>query len=149
MALYDQAFGLTMLRLAVVGAIVWIGMVLLAMAARNAGVAGGRRWVLGAAVAAAFCLVVVANLIDPEGFVVTHNVARASQGAEVDAAYLAELSDDAIPAIAAAIGRTPEPDLRRRLRAALGCDQERSGVARLNASRARAAAELSISGQCP
>lgn len=148
MALYDQAFGLTMLRLAVVGAILWIGVLLLAMAARNAGFAGERRWVLGAAVVAAFCLVVVANLTNPEGFVVTHNVARASQGAEVDAAYLAELSDDAVPAIAAAIERTPEPDLRRRLQAALDCDP-RSGVERLNVSRARAATELAISGGCP
>lgn len=37
MALYDQAFGLTMLRLAVILAIVWIGLLLLTMAARNAG----------------------------------------------------------------------------------------------------------------
>lgn len=149
MALYDQAFGLTMLRLAVVGATVWIGVLLLSMAARNAGIGGQRRWVLGAAVVAASSLVVVANLADPEGFVVSHNVDRAARGAEVDATYLAELSDDAVPAIVAAIERTDDPDLRRRLQATLGCPEGHGGVGALNLSRARAAAELSASGQCP
>lgn len=148
MALYDQAFGLTMLRLAVVGAIVWIGLLLLAMAARNAGVAGQRRWTLGAAVVAAFGLVVVANLVNPEGLVVTHNVDRASQGAEVDTAYLAELSDDAVPAILAAIERTGDAALRQRLQVALRCDAARSGVTGWNVSRTRAAHELGISGRC-
>lgn len=98
---------------------------------------------------AAFGLVVVANLVNPEGLVVTHNVERALQGAKVDTAYLAELSDDAVPATVAAMERTADPDLRRRLQAALGCDQERSGVARLNVSRARAAAELDTGAHCP
>lgn len=148
MALYDQAFGLTMLRLAVVGAIAWIGVVLLAMAARNAGFAGGRRWVLGASVVTAFCLAVVANLVNPEGFVVTHNVDRASQGAEVDTAYLAELSDDAVPAIVAAIERIGDVDLRRRLQFALRCDADRSGVAGWNLSRTRAATRLEATPHC-
>lgn len=118
------------------------------MAARNAGFAGGRRWVLGASVVTAFCLVVVANLVNPEEFVVTHNVDRASQGAEVDTAYLAELSDDAVPAMAAAMEHTADADLRRRLQTALGCDQEPSGVARLNVSRARATAERDTGAHC-
>ena len=56
MALYDHAFGLTMLRLWVVGAAAWFGVVLVLVAVRNAGVGGGRRWVLaGAGVAARPC----------------------------------------------------------------------------------------------
>ena len=47
MVLYDQAFGMTMLRLWVVGAAIWMGGVLVMAAARNLGVGRSRDWLIG------------------------------------------------------------------------------------------------------
>ena len=84
MALYDRAFGLTMLRLWVVGAALWMGAVLVMTAVRNARRRGGG-WVMAGAGLAAVVLVVGADLADPEAFVVRHNLARADE-ADIDVA---------------------------------------------------------------
>lgn len=139
MALYDEAFGLTMLRLWVVGAAVWMGLILLMIAARSLGLGAGRAWVLAGAAASAFVLIVGADVANPEAFVVRHNVDRAADGAELDAGYLAELSDDSVPAYADAL-RTAPRDLQAQLRADLACrvHREADGVATLNVSVAAA-----------
>jgi hypothetical protein len=137
MALYDEAFGLTMLRLAVVGAAVWMGVVLLLIAARDLGLGAGRDWVVGGATIAALVVVLVADVANPEAFVVRHNVDRAAHGAELDAGYLLELSDDALPAYADA-RRDATPALRARLGLGLLCEDLLTGVADLNLSAARA-----------
>ncbi|MGH9276867.1 MAG: DUF4153 domain-containing protein [Acidimicrobiales bacterium] len=126
MALYDRAYGLTMLRLWVIGAAVWMGIVLVMVALRNAGYRRTRDWVLAAAVAAGLALVLMADVTNPEAFVARHNIARARDGAELDAEYLAELSDDAVGAIVDAGATLP-------------CRAGRDGVAALNLSVARAA----------
>ncbi len=137
MALYDEAFGLTMLRLWVMGAAAWMGVVLLLIAARNAGLGARRDWVLAAAAATALVLVLGADLADPEAFVARHNLARADQGAELDPAYLAELSDDAVPAVAEAWDEA-DPAERAELRPALRCGSEADGVDALNRAVQRA-----------
>jgi hypothetical protein len=139
MALYDEAFGLTMLRLWVVGAAVWMGVVLLMTALRAVGSPTGRNWVLAAAGGAAVVLVVMAGLGDAEAFVVRHNLGRAADGAELDTAYLADLSDDAVPAIAAGIGDTGDRVPDHALLVALRCGEDLDGVAALNRAAARAA----------
>jgi hypothetical protein len=143
MALYDEAFGLTMLRLWVVGAAVWMGLVLLMVAARNLGLGAGREWVLGGAAVAALVLVVVADAANPEAFVVRHNIDRAADGAELDADYLTLLSGDAVPAYLDAVRNAPA-ELRPELaRAYARCPaEEATGVARLNLGAARAADAL-------
>jgi hypothetical protein len=138
MALYDDAFGLTMLRLWVVGAAVWMGMLLLLLALHAAGVRSERDWVLGGAGVVALVIVVVANVANPEAFVVRHNVDRATDGAELDPLYLTELSDDAVPAIVDALAATTDPVQRRQLLAAVRCDDDVDGVATLNLAVARA-----------
>ena len=143
MALYDEAFGLTMLRLWVVGAAVWMGVVLLMIAARNLGLGAGREWLLAGAAATAFVLIVAADAANPEAFVVRHNVDRAADGAELDADYLTLLSGDAVPAYLDAV-RTAPADLRPELvRAFAQCPaEEADGVATLNLGAARAADAL-------
>ncbi len=132
MALYDAAFGLTMLRLFVVGVTIWLGAVLIFMAARNLGLGSNRDWLLAAGAGAAVVLLGVANIANPEAAVVRHNVARADQGAEVDISYLATLSDDAAPALVEALEATTDPHLRDALLLALDCDRDERGAARLN-----------------
>jgi hypothetical protein len=145
MALYDDAFGLTMLRLWVLGAAVWMGVVLVLVALRNAGVGAGREWVLAASAAAAFVLVVAADVANPEAYVARHNLARAAQGAEFDPAYLSQLSDDAVPTAAAAWDRA-DAEGRAALGPALRCDEDPQGASTLNLAVHRA--DAARQGRC-
>ena len=142
MALYDAAFGLTMLRLWVVGAALWMGVVLLMTAARNAGVGSGRQWLVAGAALAAGVLLMAANGGNPEAFVARHNLERANRGAELDVGYLASLSDDAVPVVADAIDAEGDPIRRKELLLALGCGERRAGVATLNLAVWRASASI-------
>lgn len=138
MALYDDAFGLTMLRLWVVGAAVWMGAVLVMTAVRNLGVGSNREWLVGGAGAAGLSLMIVANLSNPEAFVVHHNIERARHEAELDIGYLASLSDDAVPAVAEALADEADPVRRDLLVLALRCGDDVDGVASLNLAAVRA-----------
>lgn len=138
MALYDDAFGLTMLRLSVVGAAIWMGVVLVMTAIRNLGVGSGRDWLVAGAGLAGLVLVIVANVANPEAFVARHNLARARTGAEVDIGYLATMSDDVVPVIVDAIEAEVDPTRREVLRAALRCHERAGGVATLNVAATRA-----------
>lgn len=147
MALYDDAFGLTMLRLWVVGAALWMGAVLVMTALRNLGAESSRQWLVAGSGLAALVLLVVANLVDPEALVARHNVERAAEGAELDLDYLGSLSDDAAPVLAGAFDAERDPVRRKALLFALGCPDDRGGAAALNISVARAA-DLR-SARCP
>lgn len=142
MYLYDQTFGLTMLRLAVVVVTVWIGVVQLLLVARNLGLRADLQWVPAGAVLAAFVLTVVVNLTNPEAFVVRHNLARADAGTEVDLDYLGRLSQDAAPALLDAFDDRPTGELRNALDHAVVCDDR--GVAGLNVAARRAAAARAV-----
>ncbi len=138
MQLYDRAFGLTMLRLWVVGGALWLGGLLVMMALHNAGVGRGRAWVLATAGAWALGLLVFATVANPESFVVRHNVARARSGEVFDPTYLGTLSDDAVPTLAHELSRA-SPTLKSQLLLTLRCDREAHGVATLNVAVAQAA----------
>jgi Domain of unknown function (DUF4173) len=144
MALYDEAFGLTMLRLWVVGAALWMGAVFIMFALRSLGAGGGRDWVVAGSGAAALVLLLAANLGNAEGFVVRHNVARAEDGAELDGGYLGDLSADALPDIVASLDDAPPGRIRNDLVDALACRDEGEliGTASLNLAQARAESAL-------
>lgn len=137
MALYDDAFGMTMLRLWVVAAACWMGVALIMLALRGAGLGRDRSWVFGGAVVAGLVLVLVLDVADPEGFVVRHNAARARAGAPLDAGYLAELSDDAVPALAAEAEVETDPARRLALEQAISCGDEPGGAAAWNLAARR------------
>jgi hypothetical protein len=123
-----------MLRLSVVVVTLWMGLVLVMIAARNLGLGGGRHWVLGASVAALIALVLVADLANPEAFVVRHDVARARQGVPLDGAYLRVLSPDATPALVDASRDPRNAQVRDALAEGFRCDDTPTGVASLNLS---------------
>jgi len=80
------------------------------------------------------------NVADPEAVVVRHNVARAAKTQKVDPSYLAELSDDAVPALVAALPSLPEPARTEVVAAVCDAPQpEFTGWAATNTSRRRAA----------
>ncbi len=139
MAYYDQAFGLTMLRLAVIGAALWMGAVLLLVALRNAGFAARRPWVTAVAGALALTGIVAADIANPEAFVVRHNLARATAGSDVDLVYLGRLSDDALQDLVALRGSIADEPMAPVLLRRLACRPDATGVAALNTAAHRAA----------
>jgi len=110
LGLYEQAYGLTMLRFACTAVAWWLGAVFLLVGAAYAGLARHRRWIFATIVASAAVLVLVLNAIDPESIVVRHNVERAAAIGKFDTDYLRELSDDAVPALVAALPTLTEQD---------------------------------------
>jgi hypothetical protein len=138
MALYDAAFGMTMLRLWVIGAAVWMGLLLAMFAMRNVGVGRTRSWLVAGAGATALALIVIANIANPEAFVVHHNITRAEHGHELDPGYLGGLSDDAVPAVVDAIDHSTSGAVRTALRDAFSCGPRSTGAAALNVAAIRA-----------
>ncbi|MGH9265598.1 MAG: DUF4153 domain-containing protein [Acidimicrobiales bacterium] len=139
LGLYEQAYGLTMLRLFSFAFAVWIGVVLLLAGLALGGVGADRAWFLGAALVAGQALLLGLNVVNPEAVVVRHNVYRATSEQPVDPAYLAELSDDAVPALVTALPLLQEPERATVLAAA--CRASGSpfdGWAAANTSRRRA-----------
>jgi hypothetical protein len=98
MKLYVTAYGLTEDRLYATAFMTWVGGVLVWFAAtelRNR----PRRFTSGA-VLAGVAVIAALNVLNPDGLVARTNLARAQAGLPFDAAYLARLSVDAVPAIA-------------------------------------------------
>jgi len=100
LSFYEQAFGFTMLRLYSHIFAVWIALVFMFLAADIAGL-HRRRWLVGATVASATAVLLTLNVVNPEAAVVTLNVEHASITHKIDAAYLGQLSNDAVPSMLA------------------------------------------------
>jgi hypothetical protein len=106
--LYEEAFGATTARLVATAAVLWLVAVLLLVAA--AGVRWPGRSALASALpravaASAGAVLLVLAAVDADALVAARNVDRALAGDEVDTAYLAGLSADAVPEL----DRLPEP----------------------------------------
>lgn len=109
LALYEQAYGLTMLRLYSLVFAVWIGAVLVLLAVQISARGGVRSWFPAAAGGCALAIVLMLNAVNPEALVAKHNLARSSRAVATDTAYLADLSDDAVPTIARLLPKLDEP----------------------------------------
>ncbi len=109
---YDQAYGLTVLRLVVAATEIWLGLVL-----AGAGLAWLTRrtrvLALAVPVAGAAWLLVLA-LAGPDALVARWDVDRFARTGRIDVDYLASLSDDAVPAFAALDPATRACVLERR-----------------------------------
>lgn len=130
LALYDDAFGLTMLRLASTVFASWLGAVFIVVGVY---LAGRVRSVLLAAMAIAAVMLLGWAAADPESYVVRHNLSGAGT-VRLDVDYLASLSDDAFPSLVSALPM--EPAVRRR---ACEVDYDNS-VLSFNLSKRRASA---------
>jgi hypothetical protein len=97
LVLYERAFGLSMLRLYSMVFCVWLVVALVALALWIGGVGGTRHWFWGASAATAVALLLALNVLNPEAFVVKHNVDAGTQSYDVD--YATDLSADAVPAL--------------------------------------------------
>jgi hypothetical protein len=138
--LYEHVFGWTMLRLFSTVFACWIALVFALFAATVAGVARRRAWFLPAVVFTALLTLFAMNIVNPERLVVEHDVRfAAAHPARIDASYLTSLSDDAVPALVAALPRLPV-DVRTSIITEICNPQEYAfrGWAAANASRASA-----------
>jgi hypothetical protein len=145
MMLYENAYGLTMLRLYVVVFAAWLGLALLLVGGLLASVRRDRAWFPGVASLSLLGVLLVLNVVNPEAVVARHNLRRSPTEAPVDETYLADLSDDAVPTIVDLLPRLDD-STRARVIAAVGCTGNASGdrgwaamnLARGNADHARA-----------
>jgi hypothetical protein len=135
MRLYQQAYGLTELRLYSTGFMLWLAVVfawLCATVLRRR----RREFAIGALVSG-FGAIAIVNVLNPDALIARTNVARA----QVDVGYLAHLSDDATPTLLRALPSLPRPEQRRLAAALLG--RTRHGDWRSwNVDRSRAAAAV-------
>ncbi|WP_420643460.1 DUF4153 domain-containing protein [Candidatus Leptofilum sp.] len=103
MALYEAAFGYTELRLIVYVCMAWLAITLvwffLTLWVRP------DRFAIGALVAI-MGFVATLNLINPDAFIARQNLARYEQTGDLDASYLASLSNDAVPELVRGLGLT-------------------------------------------
>jgi hypothetical protein len=148
LGLYEDAYGWTMLRLVAKAGAVWLGGVLVLLAVRLAGVGSNRAWFVPAAAALGLAVLVALNVANPEAAVVRHNLARAGHGADIDPAYLANLSDDAVPALVARIDTVP-PDQRAAVVWTVCSRRDRSASGPLGWNRSAAAAQDALATICP
>ncbi len=127
LGLYEDAFGLTMLRLYSKVFAVWIGVAFVLLAVALAGVGKGRAWLPSAAVATGLVALLALNVVNPEAVVVRHNVDFAERSGRFDPVYLTDLSDDAVPALVDALPRV-DPAARQVMLARV-CEMGSAGQA--------------------
>lgn len=118
--LYESAYGFSRLRAYTHIFMLWLGLLLVAVAALEA-LRRERAFAL-AALLASLGFVISLGLVNVDAFIVRQNVARAVRGEELDVSYLTDLSTDAIPALAQAYQTQPLPaPVKDSLGAALAC----------------------------
>jgi hypothetical protein len=105
MSLYQNAYGLTELRLYVSVAIVWL-LAVFGWLVRTVLRGQRERFVFGGVVAGAACLIAL-YVVNPHALIARVNLDRAVAGAAVDAGYLQELSADAVPTLLARLESLP------------------------------------------
>lgn len=110
LGLYEQAYGMTLLRLLAVLFALWLGMVFVLLGFAIAGVHHERAWFVPASIALAIAGLLVLNATNPEAWIVRRNVDRFAGTDRFDAAMLGDLSDDAVPAIVDALDTLPADD---------------------------------------
>lgn len=123
--LYEAAFGFTRLRIAVQVFMVWLGLLLACLLGLQ--LVQRVRMVLLAGMVAVVGFAATLTVIGVDGLIARHNVARATQGAELDAVYLQGLSADAVPELVALLPELDEP-VAGQVAAVVGCLRERHGT---------------------
>ncbi|MFC7406011.1 DUF4153 domain-containing protein [Georgenia alba] len=101
MAVYQEAYGYTVLRVLVDAFEVWLGLVVVLVMV--AGIRLRGRWLPRAALLSGAGFLLVIGLANPDAWVAQRNIDRYEETGNLDLAYLAGLSDDARPTIAAGL----------------------------------------------
>ncbi len=143
LALYENAYGFTWLRVLVHATMLAIGVALLCTVV--ALVVGRASWLPTAAVVIATATVFGLNAMNLDAFIAERNIARSMHGAALDVQDLSLLSLDAVPAMLAALPAV-SPRSRRSLEGVLACARDAArhdvGWAGINRARDQAIAAL-------
>jgi hypothetical protein len=106
LGLYEQAYGLTLLRLWSLVFALWLGGVFVLLGVSLSGtVRTSRAWFVPAAMALGLAGLLILNVANPEALIVRRNIDRFAAADKVDVDQLLELSDDAVPALLDALSR--------------------------------------------
>lgn len=100
LGLYEEAYGFTRARFFVHVAIVWLGLVIVAVMV--AGVRWEARWLPRVVVGVTAAILLAVNLINPDAFIAHQNLDRYEATGKIDTFYLSTLSLDAVPVLAGA-----------------------------------------------
>ena len=95
--LYESAYGFSRLRTYTHAALIWIGLLLVAVVAL--GILNAGRAFPAAALVASLGFALTLAALNVDGLIVRENVQRAARGQHLDVAYLVSLSTDAVPAL--------------------------------------------------
>lgn len=110
MRLYQIEFGLTELRLYTTAFMGWLAIVFVwFMLTVGRGAKRADRFVFGA-LASAFAVLLVLNMLNPDDFIVRTNAGRVEAANPFDASYVSGLSADAVPALIATLPTMNEND---------------------------------------
>ena len=134
---YEREYGLTELRIYAIGVVAWLVVVFVWSCAT---VLRGelRRFAIGV-VLSGFAATAVLNVISPDALIARTNLTRPG----VDVAYLARLSDDAVPTLVDRLPGVTDPAVRRELaRRLLTRSVDAQPLLSWNASRSRSRAVL-------
>lgn len=136
--IYEQQYGLTELRIYTTGVVLWLAVVFV-WASLTILRGRVRRFAAGAVVAG-FVATGALNVLSPDALIARTNLTRP----HVDVAYLAGLSDDAVPTLVSRLPTLRDPALRAELAARLARRRVPDGDWRSwNLSRSHARAALS------
>jgi hypothetical protein len=114
LVLYEDAYGFTGLRLYTHVFILWLGILLVGVAALE--IAGRIRWFSAAAVTVAFGFALTLAILNIDATIVRMNELRSYEadtewsGVALDTAYFQQLSADAVPALLALYETSPQPE---------------------------------------
>jgi hypothetical protein len=108
MHVYQDAYGLTELRVYVTAFLVWLGVVFVWFAASV--LAGRRDRFLAVTIITAVVALVVLNVLSPDTMIARTNTARAAEGKEFDAEHAAMLGPDAVPELIDSLDRLSNAD---------------------------------------
>ncbi|KRB73861.1 histidine kinase [Nocardioides sp. Root190] len=98
LSLYQDAYGLTRMRLLVDVFEGWLGLLLLAVLVAGASLRAA--WFARFALLSGALAIVGVAAINPDAWIARHNIDRYEESGKLDVAYLQQLSDDAVPAFA-------------------------------------------------
>ena len=98
LGVYEDAYGLTRLRVSVYASIAWLGVIFGLLVA--AGVVWKSAWLPRAVIAVTAAGLLAFTLANPDALIAQRNVERFETTGLIDLGYLATLSEDAVPALA-------------------------------------------------
>ncbi|GLZ75689.1 hypothetical protein Afil01_04960 [Actinorhabdospora filicis] len=130
MSLYAGAYGLTRLRVWIFAVEVWLGLVYLLV--MLAGLRMRGRWLARAVAASGAAMLIALATVNPDALIARWNIRQYAETGTLDTAYLASLSEDALPEI----DKLPTAE-RDRVLARHHCEPDADGFFSWNLSRSR------------